>query len=47
MIEEGPLVAAVAASIALPGLVAAPRIDGRVMIDGGITNPLPFDQLRP
>jgi len=46
VIEEGPLVAAVAASIALPGLIAAPRIDGRVMIDGGITNPLPFNQVR-
>ncbi len=46
VIEEGPLVAAVAASIALPGLIAAPRSDGRVMIDGGITNPLPFDQVQ-
>jgi len=45
VIEEGPLVAAVAASIALPGLVAAPRIDGRVMIDGGITNPVPFNHV--
>lgn len=46
VIEEGPLIAAVAASIALPGFIAAPRMDGRVMIDGGITNPLPFDQVR-
>jgi len=46
VIEQGPLVTAVAASIALPGLIAAPRMDGRVMIDGGITNPLPFDQVR-
>jgi len=46
VIEEGPLIAAVASSIALPGFIAAPRMDGRVMIDGGITNPLPFDQVR-
>jgi NTE family protein len=30
----------------LPGLVAAPPIAGRVMIDGGITNPVPFNHVR-
>ena len=46
VIEEGPVVEAVAASIALPGLISAPRIGGRVMIDGGITNPVPFNHVR-
>jgi NTE family protein len=46
VITQGPLVEAVAASIALPGLVAAPPIAGRVMIDGGITNPVPFNHVR-
>ncbi len=46
VIEQGPLVEAVAASIALPGLISAPRIGGRVMIDGGISNPIPFNHVR-
>jgi NTE family protein len=46
VIVEGPLVEAVAASIALPGLISAPAIAGRVMIDGGITDPVPFNHVR-
>jgi len=37
---------ALAASIALPTLVRPVVIDDRILIDGGATNPLPFDQLR-
>jgi NTE family protein len=44
--SSGPLHAAVASSIAIPGLFRPVSIDGRVLIDGGTTNPLPFDQLR-
>ena len=46
VISSGPLRAAVAASIAIPGLIAAPKIDGRLMVDGAIINPVPFDHLQ-
>jgi NTE family protein len=43
--ESGSLRRAVAASIAIP-LVFSPVVDGgRVMVDGGLVNPLPFDLL--
>jgi NTE family protein len=42
----GPLHAALAASIAVPGLLRPVALDGRVLIDGGATDPLPFDRLR-
>jgi NTE family protein len=45
-ISKGPLKAAVAASMAIPGLSRPVLLDGRVMVDGGATNPLPFDRLR-
>jgi NTE family protein len=44
--STGPLRPALAASIALPTVVRPVFIDGRVYIDGGATNPLPFDHLR-
>ncbi len=44
-LSSGPLRAALAASIAIPGLFRPVSIDGRIMIDGGATNPLPFDRL--
>lgn len=46
VLSQGPLRKAVAASIALPGLISPQTIDGRLLIDGGMVNPLPFDQLR-
>ncbi len=46
LIREGDMRAAVAASIAVPGLIAAPRIHGRLLIDGAIVNPVPFDHAR-
>lgn len=45
-IESGDLETAVAASIAIPGLISAPKLDGRVLIDGAYTNPVPMDQVR-
>ena len=45
-IASGPLRPALAASIALPGLMRPVVIGERVLIDGGATNPLPFDRLR-
>ncbi len=45
MFEQGPLVTGVAASMAMPGLVRPVVANGRVFIDGGAVNPLPFDLL--
>ena len=36
---------AVAASIALPALFTPVTVNGRMLMDGGLTNPLPFDVL--
>jgi NTE family protein len=47
VISSGPMCQAVAASIAIPGLISAPAINGRLYVDGGITNPVPFDHVRP
>lgn len=44
--ESGPMLRAVAASIAIPGVILGPVIDGHIHVDGGITNPLPFDHVR-
>ncbi len=44
--ESGDLYKALAASCALPAVFMPVKIDGRVMIDGGIYNPIPFDHLR-
>jgi NTE family protein len=46
LFSTGELMPALAASIAIPGLVRPVTIDGRVLVDGGATNPLPFDRLR-
>jgi NTE family protein len=43
---SGALRPALAASIALPSLMRPVVIDDKVLVDGGATNPLPFDQLR-
>jgi NTE family protein len=44
--SSGALKPALAASIALPTVMRPVVIGDRVLIDGGATNPLPFDQLR-
>jgi NTE family protein len=43
---SGALKPALAASIALPTLARPVVIEERILVDGGATNPLPFDQLR-
>jgi NTE family protein len=43
---SGPLRRALAASIALPGLMRPVAVDGHILIDGGATDPLPFEHLR-
>jgi NTE family protein len=46
VLSSGPLRSAIGASMALPGLIGPVVIDDRVLIDGGATNPLPFDLWR-
>jgi len=41
--REGDLLSALAASAAIPAVFAPVRRDGRLLIDGGIYNPVPFD----
>ncbi len=43
--ESGALYPALAASAAIPAVFMPVRLNGRVMIDGGIFNPVPFDHL--
>ena len=44
--SDGPLRRALAASISLPTIMRPVEIDGQVLVDGGATNPLPFEHLR-
>lgn len=41
-LQRGPLVAAIRASIAIPGVIAPHVLDGRLLGDGGILDPLPM-----
>ena len=43
--EEGDLISALAASAAIPALFRPVRRGGKLLIDGGIYNPVPFDLL--
>jgi NTE family protein len=45
-LSDGALRSAVAASIAIPGLMRPVERNGRVLVDGAAVNPLPFDHLR-
>lgn len=45
-LQEGPLPSAVRASIALPGLFSPVKRDGRWLVDGGLTNPVPVSLCR-
>ena len=44
--SQGPLRRALAASISLPTIMRPVEVDGQVLVDGGATNPLPFEHLR-
>jgi NTE family protein len=44
--DAGPLKPALAASMAVPGLVRPLDVGARVLVDGGVTDPLPFGCLR-
>ncbi|WP_284777177.1 patatin-like phospholipase family protein [Agrobacterium sp. lyk4-40-TYG-31] len=45
VVETGDLRQALAASSAIPALFMPIRMNGRIMIDGGIFNPVPYDHL--
>jgi NTE family protein len=46
VLDRGSTRRAVAASAAIPVLFRPVVVDDRILIDGGITNPLPFDHVR-
>jgi NTE family protein len=43
ILHRGPLLPAVRASCAVPGILAPVRLDGRWLVDGGVVNVLPVD----
>lgn len=43
--DSGELLSAIQGSMALPGLFTPVKRDGRVLIDGGAVNPIPYDIL--
>jgi NTE family protein len=45
-VTSGLMVQAIAASIAIPGVIAGPHVQGRPLVDGGCVNPVPFDRAR-
>jgi NTE family protein len=45
ILSQGPLRPAITASIAIPALFRPVELDGRLLIDGGACNPLPFDHV--
>ncbi|MBN9636060.1 MAG: patatin-like phospholipase family protein [Actinobacteria bacterium] len=44
-LQRGPIDAAIRASIAIPGVIAPHLLDGRLLADGGILDPLPMAPL--
>ncbi|MGE8584991.1 MAG: patatin-like phospholipase family protein, partial [Agrobacterium tumefaciens] len=45
VVETGEIIQALAASAAIPALFMPVRVNGRIMIDGGIFNPVPYEHL--
>ncbi len=45
-LQSGPVLGAVRASIALPGIISPTKLDGRWLLDGGMTNPVPVSACR-
>lgn len=43
--QQGPLDTAIRASIAIPSLISSVTVGGRLMVDGGLLNPLPIAPL--
>lgn len=47
ILDHGPVIPALAASCALPGMARPVVLEGRVLIDGGYVNPVPYDVVMP
>jgi NTE family protein len=47
VISTGPLRPAIAASMAIPSIFRPVALNGSFFLDGGVTNPLPLDQVAP
>lgn len=45
-LRDGPVIDAVRASMALPGLFTPAQQDGRLLVDGGLVNPIPVSLCR-
>ena len=45
-LQSGPIHEAVRASIALPGIFSPARVDGKWLLDGGLSNPIPVSVCR-
>lgn len=46
VLRSGDVIEAVRASIAVPGVFTPVRVDGRVLVDGGLSNPVPVSVVR-
>ncbi|MDD2236510.1 MAG: patatin-like phospholipase family protein [Kiritimatiellae bacterium] len=46
ILRSGALLPAVKASMAVPGVFAPVKLDGRILLDGGIVNQVPYDHLK-
>lgn len=46
ILDSGDLIQAIRASISLPAIFEPVEIDGKILIDGGVTNPVPYDIIR-
>jgi len=46
VLDEGPLAPAIRASAAIPGLFSPVEINGRLLVDGGIVDNLPAEQVK-
>ena len=45
VLREGPLLPAIKASMALPGIFHPVRLDGQLLVDGGLANNVPYDRI--
>lgn len=45
-LQTGPILDAVRASIAIPGIVSPAQVDGKWLVDGGLSNPVPVSLCR-
>jgi len=46
VIDSGDLLPALQASMAVPGVFPPVKLDGHLLVDGGVANPLPYDLVR-